>query len=146
MKLLCDRLGAGDPRNYLRVPGVAALAMIPFLMGFLLAPEPGLALWLLAPMVVLAATFIAPIYSVALSLARLRMRAMSSAMIHLITSGVGAGVAPQLVGILNDGLSPSYGGEAVRYSLFLVVATNAWGATHAFLAARSLPADLEAAS
>ena len=139
---LCDRLGALDSRNYLRVPGVAAIAMLPFLVLFLLAAEVNTALLALAPMVVLAATFIAPIYSVSLGLARLRMRAMSSAMVHLITSIVGAGVAPQIIGILNDALSVRFGDEAVRYSLFLLVLTNAWGAAHILWAARSLRADM----
>jgi len=143
---LCDRLGRRDLRNYLRIPGAAALAMIPFLVLFLLWPEPNTALLFLIPMVVLAATFIAPIYAVSVGLARLRMRAMSSAMIHLITSMVGAGVAPQIVGISNDLLTPDFGPEAVRYSLFILVLTNAWGAAHAFWAARSLPSDMDAAA
>lgn len=143
---ICDRLGARDPRNYLRIPGISALGMIPFLVLFLFSPQTDLALFALVPMVVLAATFIAPIYTVSIGLARLRMRAMSSAMIHLIISVVGAGVTPQLIGIFNDLLSVRFGEQAVRYSLLLVALTNAWGAAHIFLAARSLPADMAIAA
>jgi predicted MFS family arabinose efflux permease len=142
----CDRLSARDVRNYLRVPAFAALGMVPFVVLFLLWPESELAVLFLAPAVFLAGTFIGPLYSVALGLAKLRMRAMASAMIHLITSSVGAGVVPQVVGFLNDGLTPRFGDEAVRYSLLLLIATSSWGALHAFLAARTLRADMEASA
>ena len=143
---LCDRLGARDPRNYLRLPGAAALAMIPFLVGFLSLDDVDLAVAMLVPMMILAGFFIAPIYTVALGIARLRMRAMSSALIHLLTSIVGAGLAPQVVGITNDWLAPRFGDEAVRTSLFLLCLTSAWGAMHAFLAARTLPLDMAEAT
>jgi predicted MFS family arabinose efflux permease len=142
----CDRLSARDVRNYLRVPAFAALGMVPFVVLFLFWPESELAVLFLAPAVFLAGTFIGPLYSVALGLAKLRMRAMASAMIHLITSSVGAGVVPQVVGFLNDGLTPRFGDEAVRYSLLLLIATSSWGALHAFLAARTLRADMEASA
>ena len=143
---LSDRLGARDPRDRLRVPAYASLGMIPFLVGFLSVEDVDLAVLLLFPMMVLAGFFIGPIYSVALGIARLRMRAMSSALVHLLTSIVGAGLAPQLVGISNDLLSERFGDEAVRVSLYLLCFTSAWGATHALLAARSLPQDLEEAT
>jgi len=54
--------------------------------------------------------------------------------------GVLLGLA--LGGWLNDLLAGSLGDEAVRYSLFVLVPTNLWGAAHGFLGARSLPRDL----
>ena len=143
---LSDRLGARDVRQRLRVPAYASLGMIPFLVGFLSASDVDIAVLLLFPMVVLGGFFIGPLYSVALGIARLRMRAMSSALVHLLTSIVGAGLAPQLVGISNDLLAPRYGDEAVRFSLYLLCLTNAWGATHALLASRTLSEDLAEAT
>ena len=142
----CDRLGALDIRNYLRLPAFAALGMIPFVGLFLLWPDGDVAVLFLAPTVFLAGTFIGPMYSVALGLAKLRMRAMASAMIHLLTSTVAAGLMPQLVGLANDALTPRFGDDAVRYSLFLIVVTSAWGALHAFLAAQTLRADMARAA
>ena len=92
-------------------------------------------------MVFLASTFLGPLYAVALGLAKLRMRAMASAILHLAISIVAAGLVPQLIGVLNDLLSGRFGDEAVRFSLGLVLVTNLWGAAHAFLAARSIQAD-----
>ena len=51
-------------------------------------------------------------------------------------------MAPLIVGYLNDVLTPEFGSHAIRYSLFLVVLTNVWGAFHAFMAARRLSGDL----
>jgi len=141
---LCDRLSQRSPRWYVLVPGINGLLMLPFLVGFLTVGETDLALLCLAPMVVLAATFIGPLYAVALGLAKLRMRAMSSATLHLAVSTFAAGIIPQVIGILNDLLSSRFGDEAVRASLFLLVVTNIWGAGHAFMASRTLEQDFAA--
>jgi len=142
---LCDRLGARDARWYLWLPALAALAAIPFCLGFLFAPDPYLALICLAPTIFLCSTYIAPIYALTQGLAGLRMRAMASAVTHLGSSVLGAGVGPQVIGALNDWLSPVAGDAAVRYSLLLIVVTNAWGALHARLATRTLRDDLKRA-
>ena len=139
---VCDRLGARDVRWYMWLPALSALAAIPFCLGFLFAPDPYLALLFLAPMIFLCSSYIAPIYALTQGLAGLRMRAMASAVTHLGSSVLGAGVGPQVIGALNDWLSPFAGEEAVRYSLLLIVITNVWGALHARLATRSLREDL----
>ena len=72
------------------------------------------------------------------------MRATSYAIIHLGLSAVSGGLAPLVVGFLNDYLSPGFGQHAIRYSLLLVVVTNVWGAFHASMAARRLPGDFVA--
>jgi predicted MFS family arabinose efflux permease len=136
-----DRLGARSLRWYVLVPAINGLLMVPFLIGFLIVENTDLALLCLAPMVFLGATFLAPLYTVALGLAKLRMRAMSSAILHLGISIVAAGLIPQLIGISNDLLSGRFGDEAVRISLFCLVVTNVWGATHAFLASRTIEHD-----
>ena len=143
---LCDRLGARDVRWYVLLPAFGALAMIPFLLMFLLWPDPDIALLFLAPMVFVGSTYIGPMYALSQSLSKLRMRAMASAVIHLMISTFAAGVMPQLVGVLNDLLAGSLGAEAIRYSLLILVPANLWGAAHAFMAARTLPQDLAAAA
>jgi len=136
-----DRLGARSLRWYLLLPAINGLLMVPFLIGFLTVESTDLALLCLAPMVFLGATFLAPLYTVALGLAKLRMRAMSSAILHLGISIVAAGLIPQLIGISNDLLTGRFGDEAVRVSLFSLVVTSVWGATHAFLASRTIEQD-----
>lgn len=141
---VADRLARRDRRWYAWLPAVATLCAVPFYVGFLLSPDPWIALGLLVPTVLLNATSIAPLWAANQAISPLRMRATSYAIIHLGLSGVSGGLAPLLVGFSNDVLSPDFGQEAIRYSLFLVVFTNIWGAFHSFLAARRLPGDLVA--
>jgi MFS family permease len=139
---LADRLARRDPRWYARVPAIGALAAAPFVAGFLFSPDPRLALAFLVPSVLLNSISIAPLWAANQMIAPLRMRATAYAIIHLGVSGIAGGLAPQIVGILNDVLAPGLGNEAIRYSLFLIVVTNLWGAFHGFMAGRRLPADL----
>ena len=141
---VADRLARRDRRWYAWLPAVATLCAVPFYVGFLLSPDPWIALGLLVPTVLLNATSIAPLWAANQAISPLRMRATSYAIIHLGLSGVSGGLAPLLVGFSNDVLSPDFGQEAIRYSLFLVVLTNVWGAFHSFLAGRRLPGDLVA--
>ena len=55
---------------------------------------------------------------------------------------IGLGLGPQAVGVLNDVLAPTFGDEAVRYSLCLVGLTNLWAAAHFAWGARTLREDL----
>lgn len=139
--LLSDRLGRRDRRWYPWLPMVATLAAIPFQLGFLLAPDAKLALVSLGPAVFLNATAIAPLWTANQAVSPLRMRATSYSIIHLGISVISGGLAPLAVGALNDGLAPALGDQAIRTSLFLILATNLWGAFHAGMAGRRLPGD-----
>ena len=142
--LLADRLARRDRRWYAWLPAVAVLAAIPFYLAFLFSPDPWIALLLLIPTVLATASAIAPLWAANQAIAPLRTRATAYAIIHLGLSAVSGGLAPLLVGSLNDVLAPELGELAIRYSLLLLVVTNLWGAIHAIMAARSLPGDLTA--
>lgn len=141
---LSDRLARRDRRWYAWLPAVATLTAVPFYVGFLLAPNPWVALALLVPTVLLNASTIAPLWAANQAISPLRVRATSYAVIHLGISAISGGLAPLLVGYLNDRLAPELGDHAIRYSLFLIAATNVWGAFHAAMAARRLPGDMPA--
>lgn len=143
--LLADRLARRDRRWYAWLPALAVLAAIPFYVAFLFSPDPWMALLLLIPTVLATASSIAPLWAANQAIAPLRTRATAYAIIHLGLSAVSGGLAPLLIGSLNDALAPEFGALAIRYSLLLLVVTNAWGAFHSFMAARSLPGDLTAA-
>ena len=140
--LLSDRLARRDRRWYAWLPAVATVGAVPFYVGFLLAPDPWVALGLLIPVVLLNATTIAPLWAANQAISPLRVRATSYAVIHLGISAISGGLAPLIVGSLNDLLAPGLGEHAIRYSLFLIVGTNLWGAFHAYMAAHRLPGDL----
>jgi len=48
------------------------------------------------------------------------MRAMSSAVYYFVLNLIGIGLGPLFIGILSDYLTPIYGVESLRYSLFIV--------------------------
>ena len=50
------------------------------------------------------------------------MRAMAAAIMMFFQNLVGIGLGPLVVGILNDALEPTWGEEAVRYSLLILTA------------------------
>ena len=96
----------------------------------------------LIPTVLLNAATIAPLWAANQAIAPLRMRATAYAIIHLGISAASGGLAPLIVGYLNDVLAADFGDQAIRYSLFLIVFTNIWGIFHAYMAAVRLPEDL----
>ena len=57
---------------------------------------------------------------------------------------IGMGAGPQIVGVLTDVLTPTYGVEAIRYSLLLTATSKMVAIALFFLAARWLVQDLKA--
>ena len=142
--LLADRLGRIDTRWYMWVPALSAIALVPFVVGFLMFDSLLLALLAYIPAVVLGAMWLGAVLAMTQALVRLRMRAVASAILFLILNLIGLGLGPQLVGIVNDWLAPTFGEEAVRYSLLIANLTTVWAAIHFALAGRTLRKDLEA--
>ena len=79
-------------------------------------------------------------------LAKLRMRALASAIVLFIANLIGLGLGPLVVGVINDQLHPTFGDEAVRYSLLLVGLCNIWAAFHSWRASKTIRQDLEFAA
>ena len=144
--MLADRYGKRDARWYLWMPAITSLMVLPFVTGFLLIDTLWGALLAYIPGVILGTTWLGAILAITQSMVKLRMRAVCSAILFLVFNLIGLGLGPQIVGFLNDLFAPSYGQEAVRYSLLLANLTTAWAALHFWLAARSVRSDLEARS
>ena len=96
---------------------------IPLLVGFLLWPETHRVAGVPVAFVlsffgsIAGAFFIAPMTAVIQGIAQLRMRAVAVALMTLVTSLVGMGAGPVLVGMLSDAMTARFGDEAIRYSL-----------------------------
>lgn len=71
-------------------------------------------------------------------------RSFAVAVNGLLGSLIGAGAGPLITGMISDGLTPSYGVEALRYSLIIVTALLALSALIYLAAARWIEKDLEA--
>jgi MFS family permease len=140
--MACDALARRDVRWLVWSSAASGVALLPCFAVFALSADAGVALWALLPANVLNGVFPSPTYALAQGLARLRMRALASAIVLFAMNLVGLGLGPTLVGALNDALAPRHGDEAIRYSLLLVASANLWAAAHSLRAARTLRADL----
>ncbi len=117
---LADRFGQRDARWYMRLPALQALLCVPFAAGFTLAPDGRLALLYFAPFYLFGAMYVGPMFAMTQSLVKARMRATSSAILLFIVNMIGLGLAPLLVGILNDQVFFAHGPAAIRYSLLVL--------------------------
>ena len=143
--VFADRLGRRDAHWYLWLPAAASVGAVPFVVAFLLWPNPAQAFWLVVPGAFLNSMWVGTYNAVIQSLAKPRMRAMASAMNTLISTGlIGQGLGPLLVGVLSDRLEPSYGKDSLRVALAVAVSAHLWGAIHSLLGARTLRADQRA--
>jgi len=142
---LADRFGRRDSRFLVWVPAIGGLLALPLLALFLFLPDRSGSLAAYAFAMVFSVFFVGPSYAIAQGLARLRMRAQAAAMLLLAINLIGLGIAPLVVGVLNDSLASIYGVEAIRYSLMITGAASLWAVVHSLLAARSIREDMAAA-
>lgn len=141
-----DSLGRSDPRWYMWTPAIASVVALPFLVAFLLVSD---LYWAVANYVVgglAMSMWTGPTYAMAQGVAKPHMRAMAAAIVIFMLSLVGAALGPLIVGMLNDGLEPRFGEEAVRYSLLIVIVPHTLASIFNLLAVRTLREDLQAAS
>jgi MFS family permease len=142
---LIDRLAPKHIRWRIRMPAIACLLAGPAEALFLLADPTWL--WLVGLGLTSFVTLIhqAPIFSVAMDVARIRMRATAIAVMLFCASLLGQIVGPLAVGVLNDRLLPSFGDESIRYSLLIIAITPILAAACFWAAARDYEADIERA-
>ncbi len=144
---LADLGARYDRRWFCWLPACAGILTTPFIFAFLLVDSGRLVLLCYVPIAFLSATWSGPTYAAVQSLVSLRMRAMASAVLLFLLNliGLGLGLGPQLVGVMNDLFDPRFGDLAIRYSLVIIGMGKAWGSIHSLLAARTLRSDLDAA-
>jgi MFS family permease len=140
--MLADRLARRDARWTLWVPAIASTIEVPLLFAFFLLPSQAAALAIAVPGILTGAMWLGPIFAATANLVRPALRAFTSAVMLFVVNLIGLGLGPQAVGVLNDVLAPTFGHEAIRYSLCLAGLTNLWAAVHFTVGARTLRADL----
>lgn len=139
---LSDRMTTRDVRWAMWIPVVGAVSTIPFCVGFLFSPDPQLALVFYGAQVFLATFWMGPTFWVCQGLAKLRMRAMASALLLLSVNLLGMGLGPVLIGVLNDALRSGFGEASIRYSLLVLCVPMLWAAAHSLAVNRTLESDL----
>ena len=142
---LSDRLAIKrqDARWYVRIPGIAALMILPFSFFVYLWGNPYQAMTVHIGTTILMHMYLGPAYGTVQTLAGVKRRAMASGINLLVINFLGIGFGPLIVGSASDYMNSIYGVESIRYSLLgLVVIAYTWSAVHFFLAGRTLRDDI----
>ncbi|MEZ4331802.1 MAG: MFS transporter [Myxococcota bacterium] len=143
--VLADRGADRDPRVLVWIPALGGLLALPLLCVFLFAPTPMAALLGYAPAMVVVLFFTGPSFAVVQSLAPPRLRAQAAALLLFTMNLIGLGIAPLVVGLLNDVLAERFGILAVRYSLLVTSVGALVAVFHSLRAGRTIASDLAAA-
>ncbi len=142
--MLCDKMGKKDIRWQMWICAISGLLLIPFFLMFLFMQQHTHALACLVPVIFFGAYYVGPSYALAQTLAKLRMRALAAAIVMFFINLLGLGLGPLIIGMLNDALKPTYGADAIRYSMIIIAITTLWAAGHYMMAAKYVKKDLEA--
>jgi MFS family permease len=134
---------ARDMRWGLRLPAVGMALYATLTISALLAPSLAAVLSLLFVAGCVGGLVIAPLIATVGGLVNSRERALSLAVMGLLSALVGSGLGPLTVGFLSDQLRGPFGDESLRYGLVFMTALILWGVLHLYLASRHLLAELE---
>ena len=116
---LADHLGRNNERWRIWVPALGCLLAVPAEVVFLFTDTLRVAVVGMIVSGFFTALHNGPIFAIVLAVAKVRMRAMATALFLLCTNLIGQTLGPLLIGYLNDALEPSLGTTAIRYSLLL---------------------------
>ncbi len=141
---LADRLALRDRRWLLWQPALALVAAFPFAVGFVRAGSAEAAMWMLAPVSVLTGSCFGPFYSVVQTVVGPHVRALAAALVVSFNTLLGLGLAPPIVGWLNEVGAARFGVESIRQSLLVALSAHLVAAFFLWLASRSVLRDLEA--
>ena len=142
---LADMLARHDQRWFAWVVAIGKVVLVPFLVWFFLTTDFRSAILIYLIPAFFGGFYLAPTFAMIQSLVKPEMRAVASAICLFLLNIIGLGIGPQSVGILSDWLADSYGDESLRYALMVFSLVNVWCGLHYFLAARTLPQDMQKA-
>jgi len=116
---LSQYFGGNNMASQIKLVMVATFFMIPSGIAVFVLADKYQALLSLGILNIAYFVHYGPGFSAVLSLAPNTMRAMASAMTMLIINLIGAGLGPQIIGLLSDALQQYYGEDGLRMALIL---------------------------
>jgi MFS family permease len=131
-----------DRRWELWWPGAVYLTIVPTWMLTLYISDLYLVVLMLAITVALSSSCVGFVLTSIQSVLPAHLRGMGTAAVMFASNLVGTGAGPLLVGYLSDVLTPTLGGESLRYAMIIGVMFISWGALHFFIAAKHLRNEL----
>jgi predicted MFS family arabinose efflux permease len=134
--LMIARLFPRDARWELWLPAVTVVICIPLFFMMVLSPKAWLVLLLKAFNTFFGAIGSSVAMAAVQSFAEPHRRATAVAIALLLTSLLGTGVGPYLIGLASTMLEPRFGAESLRYALMVTPTLLIWSAVHYVLALR----------
>lgn len=131
-----DRLRLRDPRWSAWLPGIAAIAAIPFATGFYLGSDKIPVLLVGFAPLCLVSMHMGPTFAMTQGLVPDALRAVAAAVLLLAINAIGLGLGPLVVGLASDWLQPRYGDDSLRVVLAWLAIVYAWSALHYAAAGR----------
>lgn len=141
--VLGDLMGKGSKRMYALVPAAAFFVTFPFYILGTLAGTPLIAVLLFMIPTGLGLAWLGPTLSAFQHLAPPNMRAMASATFLLINNLLGIGVGVYALGEVSTLLTPTFGDEALRYSIMAGASLYVVAGALFLLASRFIEKDWE---
>jgi MFS family permease len=83
-----------------------------------------------------------PVYAMIQALVPERMRAVSVALVIMMSNLIGMGLGPLAAGALSEFYEQWLGGESLRYALLTLTPGYLWAAWHAWKASRTVASDI----
>lgn len=139
---LADKLGKGAKKAwYPLVPAICFVIAVPMFFLAMNVESKALAFALFLIPQALSLAWLGPVVTAVQHLVPARMRSTASASFLLINNLVGIGLGIYLLGAISDYLTPRFGEEALRFSLYVGQWFYALAAILLIIAARSLKRD-----
>jgi MFS family permease len=138
---LIHRLSGDKPKMRARIPAIACILTGPAQALYLLSDTTWV--WLTGFLIsgFLVLVYWGPIFALGVSVVRVPMRALATAITLAVSTMLGQISGPLIVGALNDALAPQYGELAVRYSMLPGAVTSILAGVMFWLASNRLEAD-----
>lgn len=136
-----DRMGGRDKGWYSWLPALAYFAALPFYATGIVSQSVTVAFVLFLVPQAFAYIWIGPVLTAVQHLVEPRARATASSLFLLINNLIGLGGGIYALGALSDALKPTYGDEALRYSMLYALGLYGLAALLMGLAGRSLRRD-----
>ncbi|XBQ15908.1 MAG: MFS transporter [Oceanicaulis sp.] len=141
--ILGDLMGKGSKKMYAIVPATAFFLTFPLYVAGTLAPTPLIGALLFVIPTGLGLAWLGPTLSAFQHLAPANMRSMASAVFLLINNLLGIGVGVYVLGELSTLLTPTFGAEALRYSIMIGAFLYVIAGALFLLAAKTIENDWE---
>ena len=142
---LADRLAQRDRRWYVWVPLLGGLLAFAPYYYVLLDDNTTAVLAVLIAVYVFNSLYLGPCIAISHAMVPPRMRALTSAVLFFVLNMIGLGLGPFLTGLSSDLLAPVVGDQSLRYAMLITASIAPLPMLMFYLAARRLPADLQAA-